>query len=187
MVTETAATVSSQPKQFETAEKLSDGTLIRLRSVRPEDERLLQHFAAQMSPEDLRFRFFAAMRGLSRELASRLSHIDRERDAALLAFAEGAEEVLLGVVRFSADLDKRAAEFAIAVRSDWKRHGLGHLLMSRLIQLAQQRGIDQLVGEALPENAAMLQLCREFGFSITIDPGDPKLRRVSKALVPTRP
>ena len=173
--------MSSPPEQLESAEKLPDGTTIRLRSVRPQDERLLVDFAAHMSPEDMRLRFLAAMRGLSHELAARLSHIDPDRDVALLAFAERAEE-LLGVARFSADPDNRAAEFAIAVRTDWKGHGLGHLLMARLTQLARQRGIDELVGEVLPENAAMLQLCREFGFTIGIGPGDPKLRRISKAL-----
>jgi len=173
--------MSSQPAQLESAEKLPDGTTIRLRSVRPEDERLLVDLAAHMSPEDMRLRFLAAMRGLSHELAARLSDIDPDRDVALLAFAEGAEEAL-GVARFSADPDNRAAEFAIAVRTDWKGHGLGHLLMARLTQLARQRGIDELVGEVLPENAAMLQLCREFGFTIGIGPGDPKLRWISKAL-----
>ena len=173
--------MSSQREQLESAEKLLDGTVIGLRSVRPEDERLLQDIAARMSPEDLRLRFLVAMRGLSHELAARLSHIDHDRDVALLAFAEAAEEVL-GVARFSADPDNRAAEFAIAVRSDWKGHGLGHLLTTRLIQLARQRGIDRLVGKILPENVAVLQLCQKFGFTVGIDPSDPKLLRVSKTL-----
>lgn len=171
----------SQPEQLESAAKLPDGTVIRLRSVRPEDERLLQDFAAHMTPEDMRLRFLAPMRGLSHKLAARLSHIDHDRDVALLAFAESADEVL-GVARFSADPGNRAAEFAIAVRSDWKGHGLGHLLMVRIIEQARQHGIDELVGEVLPENAAMLQLCRDYGFTISIGPGDPKLRRVSKTL-----
>ena len=172
---------SSEPNQLESAGKLPDGAVIRLRSVRPEDEPLLQDFAAHMSPEDMRLRFLAPMRGLSHELAARLSHIDNDREAALLAFAEGSAE-LIGVARFSAEPDHRTAEFAIAVRSDRKRHGLGHLLMRRLIRLARQRGVNALVGEVLPENAVMLQLCREFGFTIATDPGDPKLRRVSKLL-----
>lgn len=175
--------MSSSAKQRESAEKLPDGTVIRLRLIRPEDERLLQDLAAHMSPEDLRLRFFSAMRGLSQKLAARLSHIDYDRDIAVLAFAENAEEAL-GVARFSGDPDNHVAEFAIAVRTDWKRHGLGHLLMACLIRQAQQRGIDRLVGEVLPENAAILQLCREFGFAITFNPRDPKLLRVSKTLPP---
>ena len=58
-----AMVMSSQPEQLESAEKLPDGTVIRLRSVRPEDERLLHDLAAHMSPEDMRLRFLAAMRG----------------------------------------------------------------------------------------------------------------------------
>ena len=58
--------------------------------------------------------------------------------------------------------------------------------MARLIQRAQQRSIDELVGEVLPENAAMLRLCREFGFSVGIDQRDAKLRRVSKTLMVRR-
>jgi acetyltransferase len=173
--------MSSPPQQLEFAEKLPDRTVIRLRSVRPDDAPLLQDFAAHMSPADMRLRFFAAMRGLSHQLAARLSHIDADREMALLAFAEHAQEVI-GVARFSADPDNRAAEFAVAVRSDWKGHGLGHLLMERLIELARQRGIDELVGQVLPENAVMLRLCREFGFTVATDPSDPKLRRVSKRL-----
>jgi acetyltransferase len=80
----------------------------------------------------LRLRFFVAVRGLSHRLAARPSHIDYDRDMAVLALAEGAEEVL-GVARFSADPDSHAAEFAIAVRSHWKGHGPGHLLMATLI------------------------------------------------------
>ena len=44
--------------------------------------------AAHMSPEHMRLRFLAAMRGLSHELAARLSHIHPDRDVALFAFAE---------------------------------------------------------------------------------------------------
>jgi acetyltransferase len=105
------------------------------------------------------------MRGLTHEFAARLS----------------AEEVL-GVVQFFADPEDRSAEFAIAVRSDWKAHGLGHMLLAGLIQLARRRGIDELVGVVLAENAAMLRLCREVGFTVGFDTRDPKLRRVSKTL-----
>jgi acetyltransferase len=169
------------PEELETSVMLQGGAVVRLRSVRPEDEPLLQNFAAHMDPEDLRLRFLAPMRGLSHQLAARLSHIDYEREMALIALADGAEE-MLGVTRFSADPDKRVAEFAIAVRSDWKGQGLGHLLMTRIIEAARQRGIDELVGEMLPENTAMRKLSREFGFSIGIDPNDSKLLRVSKNL-----
>jgi acetyltransferase len=173
--------MSRYPKELEVSEMLRDGTVVRLRSIRSEDEPLLQDLAAHMSPEDMRLRFFAAMRRLSQRLAARLSHVDYDREMALIALADHTEQAL-GVARFSADPDNCAAEYAIAVRSDWKGRGLGHLLMARLIEVARHQGVNKLVGEVLPENGAMLQLCRELGFAIGFDPDDPRLLRVSKTL-----
>jgi acetyltransferase len=159
---------------------LRDGTALRIRPVRPEDEPALVDLAAHMTPEDLRLRFFAPVRGLTHTVAARLSQLDYDREMALLAERDG---VVLGVVRFSADPDRQLAEFAVAVRSDWKGRGLGYLLMTRLIDIATQRGISELFGEVLRENEPTLQICREFGFTITPEPHDPALRRVTKRLV----
>jgi acetyltransferase len=177
---------SSYPAWLETTERLRDGTEIHLRPLRPEDETLLEDLAAHMSREDLRLRFFAAVRGLSHAAAARLSHIDYDRAMALLAEKDG---VALGVARFFADPDRRRAEYAIAVRSDWKGHGLGHLLMTRLIAVAQEWRIGELVGLVLRENRPMLAICRELGFSITSDPKDATLVQVRKVLAdgPPRP
>ena len=83
---------------------------------------------------------------------------------------------------FFADPDNRRAEYAIAVRSDWQGRGVGYLLMKRLIDIARSRGIGELVGEVLHENEAMLQMCRELGFTVAAAPGDPALLTVTKPL-----
>jgi acetyltransferase len=93
-----------------------------------------------------------------------------------------AGKTALGVARFAADPDNRSAEYAVAVRSDWKGRGLGYLLMTRLIEIARDRGIGLLVGEVLAENAAMLQMCRELGFRIRHNPADATIVQVEKPL-----
>ena len=123
------------------------------------------------------------MKGLSHQLAARLTQIDYDRQMALIALAHDADHAL-GVSRFAADPDNRRAEYAVEVRSDWKGRGLGYLLMTRLIDVARRRGIGELIGEVLLENAAMLQMCRALGFTIGADPQDPELARVSKPLDP---
>jgi len=54
--------------------------------------------------------------------------------------------------------------------------------MTRLIEIARQRHIGELVGEVLRENTAMLQMCRALGFTIRADAKDPSLVRVTKPL-----
>jgi acetyltransferase len=161
--------------------RLRDGTRVRLRPIRPKDEKLLQDLVAHMSAEDLRMRFFTTMRELPHALAARLSRLDDDRETALLAFVVGSES-LLGVARYAAEADKHRAEMAIAVRSDWHRRGLGHLLLDRLIAVARERGIGELIGTVLHQNRPMLQMCREMGFSLAADPEDAGLVRVTRSL-----
>jgi acyl-CoA synthetase (NDP forming)/GNAT superfamily N-acetyltransferase len=175
----TRLVIAPYPQDLESMDRLRDRTVLRIRPLRPEDEPLLHDLAAHMSAEDLRLRFFMPMRRLSHALAARLSQLDYDREMALLAEAGG---MALGVARFSADPDKLRAEYAIAVRSDWKGRGLGYLLMTRLIDTARQRGIGELVGEVLRENEPMLQMCRELGFSVALDPNDPAVMLVEKRL-----
>jgi acetyltransferase len=168
-------------KNLESTGTTLDGTPIGLRPLRPEDEPVLQDLFAHMSREDVRLRFLVPMRELNHALAARLSHLDYGREMALVA---QHDEMTLGVARYSADPDRRSAEFAVAVRSDWHGRGVGHLLMGRLIEVAQQSGIGELVGLVLHGNKPMLDMCRKLGFSITPEPNDATVLRVRKSLAP---
>jgi acetyltransferase len=145
-----------------------EGRRLLLRPIRPED--LPQHsaFLARVSPEDLRTRFFRAIRAVSpRDLAS-LTQIDYERAMAFIAEARdatGATETL-GVARAHADPDNIVAEFAVLVRSDLKGRGLGSALLSKLMRYCTARGIERMVGEVLAENAPMLHLAQHCGFKL---------------------
>jgi len=169
------------PRELEAVAKLPSNLVLRIRPIRPEDEKLLTAMAARMTAEDLRMRFFTAIRGLSHQLAARLSQIDYAREMALIAQAEHDDEIL-GVARFSADPDNREAEFSVTVRSDWKGRGVGWSLMARLVEIARQRGIGSLTGIVLHENEAMRRFCHDFGFAIASNPGDPTTVRASLAL-----
>jgi acetyltransferase len=171
--------IAPYPQDLENVGRLRDGTGLRMRPLRPEDEPMLHDLAAHMSHEDLRLRFFTPVRGLTHAVAARLSQLDYDRELALLAELDGRA---LGVAHFFADPDNLRAEYAIAVRSDWKGRGVGYLLMKRLIDIARQRGIGELVGEVLRENKSMLQMCRELDFSIAPEPRDPAVMTVRKRL-----
>jgi acetyltransferase len=171
--------IAPYPAHLATEAPLRDGTVLRVRPVRPEDEPLLLDLAAHMSPEDLRLRFFTPVHGLTHAVAVRLSQLDYDREMALLAKHDGAA---VGVAHFFADPDNRRAEYAIAVRSDWKGRGVGYLLMQSLIATAGNRGIGELFGEVLRENQPMLQMCRELGFTTVPDPLDAGVTLVAKTL-----
>jgi acetyltransferase len=173
--------IAPYPKHLESAGAARDGTLLTLRPVRPDDEPLLQDLFAHMTREDQRLRFFAPMRQLSHSLAARLSQIDYDREMALLAQHDGAT---IGIVRYFADPDRLSAEYAVAVRSDWKGRGIGHLLMTRIIEVARAAGIGELFGEVLYENKPMLAMCRTLGFTVAANPSEASVATVRKQLAP---
>jgi acetyltransferase len=171
------------PRELEGTAALPSGELLRLRPIRPDDKALLTDMVARMNPEDLRLRFFAMTKGLSHELATRLTRIDYGREMALIAQPLQNDEIL-GVARFSADADNREAEFAVTVRSDWKGHGIGWLLMEKLVGVARHRGIGVLSGMVLRANTNMLKFCRDLGFAITANADDPLTVYASLTLCP---
>src|SRR5262249_42843832 len=63
-------------------------------------------------------------------------------------------------------LDEETAEYAILVRSRLKGHGLGYLLMQRVIQYAKDKNLRRIYGDVLVENTMMLQMASELGFHI---------------------
>lgn len=162
------------PRRFE--ETLDwHGLRVTVRPIRPEDEAAHHDFVEAMTPDDLRLRFFGAVRSFDHSQLARMTQIDYDREMALIATvsSDDGSSRTLGVVRAVADPDNETAEFAIAVRSDQKGRRLGRLLMERIVAYARARGTHWLVGEALRENAPMIALAKLCGFTVTPteDPG----------------
>jgi acetyltransferase len=151
------------------------GERTRIRRARPEDVALYRDFLAGVSTEDLRLRFFANVGELSAQEMDKLRHLDYRHEMAFIALDEDTGQ-MLGLVRLKDELDERTAEFAILVRSRLKGHGVGFLLMRRVIDYAKEKGLRRVYGDVLAENAPMLQMCAELGFHAQ-DMG-PDFRRV---------
>jgi hypothetical protein len=104
------------------------GEHVLIRPARPKDLALYRDFLADVTPEDLRLRFFGRIAELTAAEADKLSHLDYSHDMAFVALDEGTGR-MVGLVRLKDELDEKTAEFAILVRSHLKGHGIGWLLM----------------------------------------------------------
>lgn len=151
------------------------GETMTIRPISPEDEAAHNELLGAMTPEDLRMRFFGAVRSFDHSQLARMTQIDYDREMAFIASVNdgGGQAHTLAAVRAVTDPDNETAEFAIAVRPDQKGKGLGRLMMARIIEYARSRGTTWMVGEALRENIAMISLARSCGFNIesTEEPG----------------
>lgn len=153
-----------------------------IRPIMPSDAALYPEFLSKVSPHDLRLRLLAPRKEFSNEMLMRLTQLDYDRDMAFVAL-NSMTGALAGISRLSCDPDKSIAEFGLIVRTDLQGRGLGWSLLLQLVAYAEADGIAIIEGTVLNENADMMNMCREFGFTVAHLKGDPGLSNVSMKLL----
>ena len=147
--------------------RLTDGSELTIRSIRPDDAPLLQDFVRRLSARSRRFRFFVALAELSATQLQRFVNVDPAWGVALVALSErGGRTDIVAEARYALEQEDSGAEFAIAVADDFQRRGLGTRLVRRLRALAWRKGVRRLFGEIKSDNGAMLALAARLGFRV---------------------
>lgn len=153
------------PKELEQWITWQGGPVL-LRPIQPEDGTAHIAFFSALDKEDVRLRMFAHLCQLAPPQLAKFTQIDYDREMAFIATRkkkDGGCETL-GVARVVADPDNVQAEFAIIIRSDLKRQGLGTLLMEKLVHYCCSRGTKKMIGESSPQNVALLKLAKRLNF-----------------------
>jgi acetyltransferase len=164
---------------------------LTIRPIRPEDAEGHGAMFARLSPEDIRFRFFATLRELSAEQIARMTQIDYDREMAFVAVRApppGQPAQTVGVARLVRETDD-TGEFAVIVQGEMRGTGLARHLMGRLIDWARAQGVREVVGQVLADNQPMLGFIRHLGFSLRHMPDDASVMeaRLSLPLPTERP
>ena len=147
--------------------RLTDGSEVVVRSIRPDDAPLLQAFVRRLSLRSRRFRFFVTLAELSAAQLERFVNVDPARGLALIALSMRQEcTTIVAEARYALEPQSPDAEFAIAVADEFQRRGLGTQLVKRLLTTAWRRGVRRLFGEIKSDNRAMLALATRLGFRL---------------------
>jgi acetyltransferase len=164
------------PARLEQVVQLRDGTRLQVRPIRPEDAALEIAFVEDLSEQSRYTRFFISTHRLSPRMLARFTQVDYDSEQALVALeGEGGAQRIAGVARFAPLPDHVSCEFAVTIADRYHGHGLGHTLMSLIIQAAREAGYQRIVGQILGVNGAMLALARSLGFVIKSSPEDMSL------------
>jgi len=171
------------PTHLVTQWQLPDGTDVTLRPIRPEDAEMEQTFVRGLSEETKYFRFMDTVQELTPTMLVRFTQIDYDREMALMAVTtvDGVEQEL-AIARYATNPDGLSCEFAVVVADQWQHKGIGHKLMSALMDAARAKGLTRMEGEILGTNQAMLGLVASLGFAIHTSADDPAIKQVTKAL-----
>ncbi len=173
--------ISMYPSKYEWRVPM-DGEKATIRAIKPEDEPLWAEMIESLSPATAEYRFFGPVREVTKSMLVRYCHIDYDREIALVAISEpkgrGKKKQMLGVARLTIETaNAEEGEFAIVVRDDYQRKGIGSKLMDALIQAARDRHVREIYGHVLAANPGMTRFAESLGFDVR--PGDePEVRRL---------
>jgi len=116
------------------------------------------------------------MNELSDEAARRIANVDPATTAAYVVVDEHGE--IHGEARLHVEGDGSAAEFALVVDPEMLGVGIGTALMRRLFEEARRRGLHEVHGTVLAQNALMLELAHRLGAQRETVSGEPDVVRV---------
>lgn len=163
---------------------LPNGRELLMRPIAPIDAEPLRRSFARLSPEEVRLRFLHPITEMTAAFARQLCELERDTGFALVVTEPlPAGEALIGAVaRLALDPEQRKAEFALIVGREIAGQGVGTFLMKRLIDYARRRRMLELWGDVRDDNAAMLAVCDELGFSRSHASDEPGVVHVRKPL-----
>ncbi len=161
--------VINAPLTLATELHLRNGLVVTVRPVTGQDEAPLLEFLDGLSAESRRLRFFTAAVDL--RAAARLGAAGDDVDHhGIVAMAPGRG--LVGHAIYVRVAGAPRAEVAVEVADDLHHLGLATLLIIRLAQLAEDRGITSFFAEVLPENRDMLAVFHDGFAAITVNRRD---------------
>lgn len=138
------------------------GRALLVRFGTPNDLPLLDDLSTRLSPETRWLRWFIP---ISAEGVAHLWRLIFEADPTqtiIVAETTEPQPHLIAVAQLARSRTQPdSAEFAIVVRDDYQREGVGTRLAHVLGRLAQTRGLRRLTATALIENRGVVQLLRK--------------------------
>ncbi len=180
------------PHQYEQSYPLKNGGEYQVRPIHPDDADMLKAFYKTLSAESRYFRFISNSPELPPSMAAKFTLIDYDREMALVALLKESvysedgnwheSEKIIGVSRFSTNPDKASCEFSLVVADDFGGQGIGSRMMISIMEVARDKGLNEIDGLVLSKNPGMLKLMRSLGFTVESMEDDPDFKLVRKKL-----
>ena len=164
--------ITPYPTRYTTSWQLSDGTEVLLRAIRPEDEPAEHEMLSSLSKESLRTRFFTTIKDISHEWLVLFCNIDYDRHMAIVAeIKEDGRQKIIGVARLIMNEDLTSGELAVLVQDKFQEKHLGTKFVEMLVEIARERGLENVRADVLTENGSMLKVFKRLGFTTQWAPG----------------
>lgn len=157
--------LSLYPDKYETTFQMKDGRTIKIRPIKPTDERLLQGLYYSLDEDDRYLRFFSRDRQFPHTFIQPLVTIDYQTDMILVGEAiEDGEQKIVASAAFFKTHQPSTVELGIVVKKNFRKAGIAKFLLDYLITIARELNYKYFTGSILLENKPMLYVLNNSGY-----------------------
>ena len=161
--------ISIYPEKYETKLELRNGKTIKIRPVKPTDERMIQELHYSLDDEDRYFRFFTPMKDFRHKKIQPLVNIDYTTNMILVGeFNVRGKDKIIAIGAFFKTFQPSFGEIAFVVHRDWRNLGITKYFLNYLIQIAKELNYRTFGGSILLENKSMLHIINTSGYTLKI-------------------
>lgn len=147
-----------------------DGTEVRIRPIKPVDERRLQEHFYNLEKDDVVRRFFYRKMSFVRDDVVSMYEIDYVKEMTIVAVVgEFGFGRIIAVGGYVLDTQTNMAEVAFSVSKDWQGKGLSKIIMKKLADAACENGIAGLIAYTSVNNTAMIKLFKSTPYAVKIE------------------
>jgi len=157
--------------EFHLEEALDDGTPVLYRLLYPkskEDIDELKRGFEKLSEYSRYCRFLTQKGEIAEEHYEQISNIDNTDHLALCAIDLSKDpQAGMGIARYvRVEKESDVAEAAVTVIDEYQKKGLGTRLLTLLVQLASEHGINHFRAHVLSSNKGMMKILKRHGAQI---------------------
>lgn len=155
------------PEFYESEFTTLDGKKIQFRPIKFTDERMLQELYYGLSIDDRILRFFTPQKIFPHKQTQVKVNIDYETTMAITGLVgKEPEQKIICVGFYFLDRSTNIAEISFTVNKNYRAKGLTKYMLSRLIRIAQEKGIRGFNGSVLAENQPMLHILQNIPYEL---------------------
>jgi len=157
--------LSLYPEKYETIFKLKNGETIKIRPVKPTDERMLQELHYSLDKQDRYLRFFYPKKDFQHKMIQPLVNIDYFQNMILVGeYFENGEQKIIASGGFFKTVNPSTAEIAFVVHEKYRKNGITKYLLKYLVIIARELNYKYFSGSILLENKPMLHIINNIGY-----------------------
>lgn len=161
--------ISVYPEKYETDLVLKNGKKIKVRPIKPTDERLIQELYYSLDEQDRYYRFFAPIREFRHRKIQNQIIIDYDTSMIIVGeYTENNESKIIAIGGFFKTHQPSVAEIAFSVHKDWRGLGITKSLLDYMVIIARELNYKYFSGSILLENKKMFHIIDSSAYPITV-------------------